>query len=111
MASTVSITFSSAAATDAVANSRPTTLAAISRVRSLSPRSRICRSMKRGTSCGIENNRARRHARRGRHDRGDVPDPSHVWRRAEVRVLVYAPDEFAVGEHVIVLVRPLAGRA
>jgi hypothetical protein len=45
------------------------------------------------------------------NDRGDGPYPSHVWRRAEVPVFIDAPDDFAVGEPVIVFVLPLAGGA
>jgi hypothetical protein len=49
-----------------------------------------------------------RHARCCRPDRGDGPEPSHVWRRADRRILIDAPDHLAVGDYVIVLVRPLA---
>ena len=46
-----------------------------------------------------------------RHDLGDGPEPSHVWRRAGRGVFVDATDDLAVGENVVVLVLPLAGGA
>jgi len=49
-----------------------------------------------------------RHVGNCRYDRGDRPEPSKLRRRAEVGILVYAADHFAVGKHVIVLVLPLA---
>jgi hypothetical protein len=51
-----------------------------------------------------------RHARCCRHDRGDGPEPAQLRQRGG-RVFVDAPDHLAVGEDVVVLVLPLAGRA
>jgi hypothetical protein len=49
-----------------------------------------------------------RHAWFRRHDRGDGPEPAQLRRRAEVSILVDATDDLAIGQHVIVLVLPLA---
>jgi hypothetical protein len=52
------------------------------------------------------------HAPVGRDDLGDRPSPPQI-RRAKARApwFVDAPDDGAIGEHVIVLVLPLAGSA
>src|SRR6266480_5996368 len=46
-----------------------------------------------------------------RHDGGDRPEPSKLWRRTGRGIFVDAADRLAIGENVIILVFPLAGRA
>ena len=50
-----------------------------------------------------------RHVGNCRSDRGDRPRPSKLRRLADPASLIDAPDDLAVGKHVIVLVLPLAG--
>jgi hypothetical protein len=49
--------------------------------------------------------------RRSRIAFGDQPSPTQLWRPEARALFENAPDDLAIGEHVIVFVLPLAGAA